>query len=79
MADGYESCRKAAGSADILESAHVGAAPWLPGLRRTMSVCSGAAPNIIRSDDGPEFIATALRDWIAAVGNQTVYVEPGSP
>ena len=28
---------------------------------------------------GPEFIATALREWIAAVGSQTVYIEPGSP
>ncbi|KAK0361359.1 hypothetical protein LTR94_023645 [Friedmanniomyces endolithicus] len=28
---------------------------------------------------GPEFIATALREWIAAVGSQTAYIEPGSP
>ena len=27
----------------------------------------------------PEFIAQALRDWIAAVGSQTAYIEPGSP
>ena len=32
-----------------------------------------------RSDNGPEFIAIALRAWIAAVGSQTVYIEPGSP
>ena len=33
----------------------------------------------IRSDDGPEFIAVAVRDWIAAVGSQHAYIEPGSP
>ena len=36
-------------------------------------------PAYIRSDNGPEFIATALREWIAAVGSQTAYIEPGSP
>jgi len=29
--------------------------------------------------DGPEFIALALRKWIAAVGSKTAYIEPGSP
>ena len=33
----------------------------------------------IRSDNGPEFVATALREWIAAVGAKTAYIEPGSP
>ena len=28
---------------------------------------------------GPEFIAKAVQDWIAAVGSQTAYIEPGSP
>jgi transposase InsO family protein len=36
-------------------------------------------PGHIRSDNGPEFIAKAVRDWIAAVGSQTAYIEPGSP
>ena len=36
-------------------------------------------PAYVRSDNGPEFIATTLRDWIAAVGSQTAYIEPGSP
>ena len=36
-------------------------------------------PGRIRSDNGPEFIAKAVRDWIAAVGSQTAYIEPGSP
>ena len=36
-------------------------------------------PGHIRSDNGPEFIAKAVQDWIAAVGSQTAYIEPGSP
>ena len=36
-------------------------------------------PGHIRSDNGPEFVATAVRAWIAAVGAKTAYIEPGSP
>ena len=36
-------------------------------------------PAFIRSDNHPEFIAQAVRDWIAAVGIKTAYIEPGSP
>lgn len=36
-------------------------------------------PAYIRSDNGPEFVAEAVRDWIAAVGAKTAYIEPGSP
>jgi putative transposase len=36
-------------------------------------------PAHIRSDNGPEFIAAALREWIATVGARTAYIEPGSP
>ena len=36
-------------------------------------------PAYIRSDNGPEFIAQSVRDWIAAVGARTAYIEPGSP
>jgi transposase InsO family protein len=37
------------------------------------------APRHVRSDNGPEFVAKAVRDWIAAVGSKTAYIEPGSP
>jgi putative transposase len=37
------------------------------------------APEHIRSDNGPEFIAKAVQDWIGAVGAKTAYIEPGSP
>jgi putative transposase len=36
-------------------------------------------PAYIRSDNGPEFIAEIVRNWIAAVGAKTAYIEPGSP
>ena len=36
-------------------------------------------PAYIRSDNGPEFVAQAVQDWIAAVGAKTAYIEPGSP
>ncbi|WP_425375062.1 IS3 family transposase [Methylobacterium brachiatum] len=36
-------------------------------------------PGYIRSDNGPEFIAKAVQDWIVAVGSKTAYIEPGSP
>ena len=36
-------------------------------------------PLFIRSDNGPEFVATPVRDWIAAIGAYTAYIEPGSP
>jgi len=36
-------------------------------------------PEYIRSDHRPEFIAQKVRDWIAAVGANTAYIEPGAP
>ena len=33
-------------------------------------------PGHVRSDNGPEFIAKAVRAWIAAVGAETAYIEP---
>jgi transposase InsO family protein len=36
-------------------------------------------PEFIRADNGPEFVATKLRDWIEAVGAKTAFIEPGSP
>lgn len=36
-------------------------------------------PQHIRSDNGPEFIALAMRRWLQRIGVETLYVEPGSP
>ena len=32
-----------------------------------------------RSDNGPEFIAINVRDWLGRIGVKTLYIEPGSP
>lgn len=36
-------------------------------------------PKHIRSDNGPEFIAQALREWLTVSGVGTLYIEPGAP
>ena len=36
-------------------------------------------PDHIRSDNGPEFTAKAVRKWLANLGVKTLYIEPGSP
>lgn len=36
-------------------------------------------PMHIRSDNGPEFIAGAVKSWVGAVGAKTAYIERGSP
>jgi putative transposase len=36
-------------------------------------------PDVLRSDNGREFIAASLRDWLAEQGVKTAYIEKGSP
>ena len=36
-------------------------------------------PKCIRSDNGPEFIANAIRRWLSQLRIETLYIEPGSP
>jgi transposase InsO family protein len=36
-------------------------------------------PEYIRSDNGAEFTATAVRDWLRRVDVRTLFIEPGSP
>ena len=36
-------------------------------------------PDRVRSDNGPEFTAGVVRDWLGRVGIRTLYIEPGSP
>jgi len=36
-------------------------------------------PGHVRSDNGPEFVAKAVQEWIAAVGAKAAYIAPGSP
>ena len=37
------------------------------------------APRFIRSDNGPEFIAQAVKRWLAASGVETLYIESTEP
>ena len=36
-------------------------------------------PEHIRCDNGPEFVARQLRDWLQGLGTSPLYIEPGSP
>jgi len=36
-------------------------------------------PDHIRSDNGPEFTAKAVREWLSKIGVKTMFIEPGSP
>ena len=42
-------------------------------------VIERGAPDHIRSDNGPEFIARAVQEWIRASGSRTIFISPGSP
>ncbi len=36
-------------------------------------------PEHIRSNNGPEFTAKAIRDWLYRLGVKSLFIEPGSP
>lgn len=36
-------------------------------------------PGHLRSDNGPEFIAQSLRQWMAQLAIAPLFIEPGSP
>jgi len=40
---------------------------------------SKGQPDFIRSDNGPEFTAIILRDWLARLSTGALFIEPGSP
>jgi putative transposase len=42
-------------------------------------VATHSAPQCIRSDNGPEFIALASRGWLAQHQLRTLYIDPGCP
>ena len=44
----------------------------------SLFVCRGV-PEHIRSDNGSEFTAKAVRSWLQRLGIKTLYIEPGSP
>jgi putative transposase len=50
----------------------------VPGRLSDLFVRRGV-PEHIRSDNGPEFTAKAVKEWLGRVGVTTLYIEPGSP
>jgi putative transposase len=46
-------------------------------LARLMSL--HGRPTYLRSDNGPEFVAKRVKEWLKAGGVQTTYIEPGKP
>jgi putative transposase len=47
--------------------------------RLTELFTSRRPPDYIRSDNGPEFTAKVVREWLSRVGVKMLYIEPGSP
>jgi putative transposase len=45
----------------------------------TALVAQHGAPTYLRSDNGAEFVATAVQTWLAHYGVQTLYIDPGKP
>jgi putative transposase len=45
----------------------------------TALVAQHGAPAYLRSDNGAEFVATAVQAWLAQCGVQTLYIDPGKP
>lgn len=42
-------------------------------------VCTGRKPSFIRSDNGSEFVAKSVRQWLGKANIGTCYIDPGSP
>jgi len=47
--------------------------------RLTWLFAQRGAPRYIRSDNGTEFTAAKVRNWLSALSVGTLYIEPGSP
>ena len=45
----------------------------------TVAAKRGGPPCRVRSDNGPEFVASTVRSWLEATGSGTLHVAPGSP
>jgi putative transposase len=42
-------------------------------------VAAHGAPRFVRSDNGPEFVAQAVQDWLKGENIATAYIAPGKP
>jgi putative transposase len=50
---------------------------YLPSLTNLFLIYG--VPEHIRSDNGPEITAKAVRKWLRRIGVKTAFIEPGSP
>ena len=62
---------------DIRVERSLRASEVVASLREPMA--ARGAPEHLRSDNGPEFIARAVRNWLAKAKIGTLYIEPGHP
>lgn len=65
------------------ESLMIWVRPWM-GSREVLKALewlflTRGAPEHIRSDNGSEFIAAQVQEWLKEKGSGTIYIEPGSP
>jgi transposase InsO family protein len=58
-------------------AASIGAADLIVELERIFA--QHGKPEVLRSDNGREFIAASLLDWLAEQGVKTAFIEKGSP
>ena len=42
-------------------------------------IAERGVPNVVRSDNGPEFVAKVLREFLKLVGSGSLFIEPGAP
>ena len=47
--------------------------------RDVLRILRHGIPKHIRSDNGPEFVAKAVREWLSRLGVEMLFIEPGSP
>jgi putative transposase len=62
---------------DIVASRQLGAAEVIRALQAAIAV--HGAPRHLRCDNGGEFVARALQEWLAQAGIRIRFIEPGSP
>ena len=49
------------------------------GILADVAAGRGGPPHRVRSDNGPEFAAEAVRNWLEGTGSRALYVAPASP
>lgn len=57
--------------------ARINSASVIDVLSRLMSL--HGRPTSLRSDNGPEFVATKVKEWLKTSGVQSAFIEPGKP